>query len=89
MSTLSPIQLEEMNSSDLAKLKTSNKDQLLAYIDTLRGKVDELQSYQLVAKRVQLLERSQLNSLQYNRRESIEIHGIPRSVEEGDVETYC
>ena len=90
MSTqLSQTLLEEMNLSDVNKLKGNNKDQLLAYIQILRGKVEELQSYQLIAKRVQLLERSQLHSLQYNRRESIEIHGIPAAVVDKDLETYC
>ena len=87
MTTVTPTKLEEMNTSDITKLKGNNKDQLLAYIQVLRSKVEELQSYQLVAYRVQLLERSQLKSLQYNRRESIEIHGVPTSVK--DVEKYC
>ena len=89
MSTLTPTKLQEMDTSDLVKLKGSNKDQLLAYIQSLRGKVEELQSYHLVAQRVQLLERSQLRSLQYNRRESIEIHGVPRSVKDDQLEGFC
>ena len=89
MTTLSQNQFQEMDASDLAKLKNSNKDQLLGYIQLLRGKVEELVSYQLVAKRVQLLERSHLNALQYNRRESIEIHGVPRSITDDTLESYC
>ena len=90
MSQLSPTKLEEMNSSDLNKLKkNNNKDDLLGYIQSLRCKVDELKSYQLIAKRVQLLERSQLNSLQYQRRESIEICGLPQSIKDEELESSC
>ena len=89
MTSLSPAKLEELNSSDLGKLKKQNKDELINYIGLLRGKVEELQSYQLISKRVELLERSHLNSLQYNRRESIEIHGIPEKIENKDLESYC
>ena len=78
-----------MYSSDDVNLKSNNKDQLISYINILRGQVKELQSYQIVAQRVQLLERSHLKFLQYNRRESVEIHGIPRSVEDNGMENYC
>ena len=77
----------EMNSSDLGKLRKSNKDELCGYIQKLREKVDELQSYQLIAKRVQLLEKSHLNAMQYNRRESIEISGLPESFDDKLEET--
>ena len=88
--SISPSKLEEMSSSDMDKLKKNhNKDQLVAYIQTLRSKVEELVSYQLVSKRVELLERSHLNSLQYQRRESIEIHGIPQSIADDNLESYC
>ena len=57
-----------------------HKDDLCGYITFLRGKIDELQSYQLVSQRVYNLEKTIVNSLQYNRRESIEIHGLPETV---------
>ena len=73
--------------TDFSRLKSSyNKDKLVDYIKHLRNKVDELQSYRLIAKRVELLERSQASYMQYNRRESIEIAGIPENVEDGDLE---
>ena len=87
--TLSPTKLQEMSTSDMAKLKKENKDQLIGYIQALRGKVEELESYQLIAQRVQLLERSHVKSLQYNRRESIEIHGVPQSIQNDKLENYC
>lgn len=89
MSTLSPTKFSEMNAADLTKLKSITKDTLISYISTLREKVDELESYSLVAKRVELLERTTLNSLQYQRRESIEIHNIPESVADDKLEKYC
>ena len=90
MTSLTPSKLEEMNSSDMAKLKkNSNKDELCGYIQELRGKLEELQSYQLIAKRVQMLERSHLQSIQYSRRESIEIYGLPESVSDNDLEQTC
>ena len=88
--TLSPTKLQELNYSDMIKLKKdNNKDQLIGYIQVLRGKVEELESYKLIAQRVQLLERSHLQSLQYNRRESIEIHGVPQAIRNDKLETYC
>ena len=69
------------------KLKKSNKEDLCGYILTLRSKIEELESYQLIAKRVQMLERSHISSLQYQRRPSIEISGIPSSFDENLEET--
>ena len=89
MTTLTPTKLLEMDKSDIGALKKSNKDELLGYISTLRGKVEELQSYQLIAERVKLLERSHLRSLQYNRRESIEICGLPETIKDDDLEQTC
>ena len=89
MAQLTHDQVMEMNNADLKKLKHSNKDDLLAYIGLLRSKVEELASYQLISKRVQQLERSHLNSLQYQRRESIEIYGVPETVGDGELETHC
>ena len=89
MSSITPTKLVEMNNSDLTSLKKSNKDDLLGYISNLRGKIEELQSYQLIAQRVNLLERSHLRSLQYNRRESIEICGFPESIQDDQLEEKC
>ena len=88
--SLTSVQLEGLNAANSVKLKSSyNKDDLCGYITFLRGKVEELQSYQLIAKRVQLLERTLVNSLQYNRRESIEIHGLPEAIEDNKLEETC
>ena len=43
-------------------------------------------SYWLIAKTVEMLERSHCSSLQYSRRESIEISGIPLTVADKDLE---
>ena len=43
----------------------------------------------MIAQRVQLLERSHLRSLQYNRRESIEICGLPETVADNNLEQTC
>ena len=89
MAQLTQVQVNEMNTADLKKLKQNNKEDLLAYISLLRGKVEELQSYQLISARVSLLERSHLNSLQYNRRESVEISGVPEAVPDDELKDYC
>ena len=52
----------------------------------MRGRVEELESYRAIAKRVEMLERSHFKHLQYNRRESIEIAGIPESVSDKELE---
>ena len=71
------------NINDDIKLKKElkKKDFLVDYIINLRSRVEELESYNIIAKRVQMLERSQ----QYNRRESIELAGIPTSVPDEDL----
>ena len=79
----------EFHELDDASLHNKNKRELVAYIGSLRGRVEELESYNLVAKRVQLLERSVMRSMQYQRRESIEIHNIPVSVTKEKLEEYC
>ena len=78
-----------MLSADGSVLKKSNKDDLCSLISFLRGKLKELQSYQLVAKRVQLLEKTVVSSMQYSRRESIEIHGLPETVKDDELEGKC
>ena len=89
MTSITPTKLVEMENSDIGALKKSNKDELLSYILTLRGKVEELQSYQIITQRVNLLERSHLRSLQYNRRESIEICRLPESLKDDHLEQTC
>ena len=79
----------EFHELDDATLTTKKKSELVAYIGRLRGKVEELESYNLIAERVQLLERSVLGSMQYQRRESIEIHNIPETVTKEKLEEYC
>ena len=69
-----------MESVHDASKKDYNKDLLVGYIQHLRGCVEELESYQLIAKRMEILECSHYKSLQYNRRELIEITGIPDTV---------
>ena len=55
--------------------------------NTVRSRVEELESYSIITKRVEMLvERSHMNHVQYNRRESIEIDGIPTSVCDEDLE---
>ena len=88
--TLSPQKLEEMTSADINKLKkNNNKDDLCSYIVLLRGKLEELESYNLISKRVEMLERSMVSSTQYQRRENIEIHGVPESVTDDELEGTC
>ena len=72
---------------DASKLeKDYNQDLLVGYIQNLRCRIKELESYRLIAKRVEMLERSHLSSLQYTRREAIEISGIPHTVPDIDLE---
>ena len=72
---------------DDVKLKKYNKDDLVGYIRKLENRVDELESYSLIAKRVELLERSYFQSVQYNRRDSLEIAGIPGNVDDKNLES--
>ena len=86
---LTPTKLELLNNSDANKLKKNNKDDLCSYIMHLKEKVEELASYQLISKRVELLERSHIQSLQYDRRESLELQGIPEKIKDDDLESCC
>ena len=56
--------------------KISKKD--CNYIVGLRNKLEELESYRLISKRVELLEGNLTSHMQYNRRESIEISGLDK-----------
>lgn len=90
MSALSEQQVSTMLSQDSTQLeKNNNKRDLVALVNALKHKVDELQSYQLVAKRVEMLEKNMVSNMQYNRRESIEIHSIPQAVEDKVLEEKC
>ena len=72
--------------SDTNELKNKIKDTLVGYISHLRGKIDELESYKLLSNRIEQLERSHFRYLQYGRRESIEISGIPADVDDKGLE---
>ena len=89
MSNLSASKFEELNAAEFDKLKKHNKDDLLGYILKLRNKLDELESLSLIAKQVNQLQRSHVRSLQYNCRQSIELHGIPESIPDTQVESKC
>ena len=66
-----------------------SKDELVKYILLLRQEKEEAASYNLIAKRVEFLEKAHIISLQYNRRESIEISGIPENVPDTELEDKC
>ena len=68
------------------KKKDYTKESLVNYIVSLRSHMEELESYSIITKRVEMLERSHMRHVQYNRRESIEIDGIPTSVCDEDLE---
>ena len=89
MSNLSASKLEELIVVELDKLKKHNKDELVGYILSLRSKVDELESLQIIAKQVNNLQRSHVRSLQYNCRENIELHGTPESIPDKHLEAKC
>ena len=76
----------EQNSSQLEK---NSKKELVSLVNHLSSKIDELQSYKLVADRVRALEKSHVSLLQYVRRESIEIHDIPETVADDQLEETC
>ena len=71
------------------KLKKLNKDKLVGYITTLRKRVEELEAYKDIEKRVVELEKSHIRCQQYNRRESIEIYGIPEDVVNLEITTLA
>ena len=80
-----------MSLHDLSKetLNQSTKEELVNYIIELRNKVDEVESFLAISQRVSLLERSHVASLQYNRRESIEISGLPQTIKDNELENRC
>ena len=76
-----PVQMDGVTDSNKLKEKF-NKESLVGYITHLRSRIEELESYQLISRRIELLERSDFKNLQYGRRESIEIAGIPETVDD-------
>ena len=67
----------------LVKLK---KDQLIDLICNMKEKIDELTSNNKINDRITKLEKSHYKSLQYSRRDTIEIAGIPKDVNKGELE---
>ena len=79
MSTTKNDQLNTLSNEELeGNVKTFSKKDFCNYIVGLRNKLDELESYRLISKRVELLERNLISHMQYNRRESIEISGLDK-----------
>ena len=84
--------LESKNVDDDTKLrkelkkKDYTKESLVNYIVSLRSRMEELESYSIITKQVEMLERSHMSHVQYNRCESIEIDGISTSVCDEDLE---
>ena len=83
-------QLQAMMTQDFSQLeKSNNKKDLCQFISHLRSRVEELESYKLISKRVQMLEKTLVSHIQYNRRESIEIHNLPPAVKDDELEAKC
>ena len=88
--SLSTDQLQVMMTQDFSQLeKHNNKKDLCQFISHLRSKVEELESYKLISKRVQMLEKTLVSHMQYNRRESIEIHNLPQTIKDDELEGKC
>ena len=88
-SHLSVSKLEELNATELDKIRKHKEEDLVGYILSLRSKVDELESLHVIAKQVHQLQRGHVRSLQYNCRENIELHGIPESLPDNQLEAKC
>ena len=58
-------------------------------INTIGTELEALKANQMITKRVEYLERIQLISQQYNRRESLELNGIPINVKDDELEEKC
>ena len=79
MSTSKNDQLNTLSNEELeGNVKMFSKKDFCNYIVGLRNKLEELESYRLISKRVELLERNLTSHMQYNRRESIEISGLDK-----------
>ena len=86
---LSTGKLDEFHTADTEYLKKQSRENLLKYISSLRGKVEQLESLNAIAKQVERLKRSHVRSLQYNRRESVELNSIPESIGQENLEGTC
>ena len=96
MSNITSTRFDELNNADAQSLKKLNKDDLISYISSLRSretelvnKVHELETENAIRKRVYNLEKSHVESLQYNRRESIELHNVPEAISDDNLENKC
>ena len=72
--------IEEYDNADVSILQRLNKNQLITYITRLRNResklIEKVKDLEL-SKRIFNIEVSHLKSLQYQRRDSIEIHNFP------------
>ena len=86
MSTSKNEQLSTLSNTGLeGNVKNFSKKDFCNYIVGLRNKLEELESYRFISKRVEFLERNVINQMQYNRRESIEISGLDK-IQNSDLE---
>ena len=86
---LSTGKLDEFHTADTEYLKKQSRDNLVKYISSLRCKVEQLESLSAIAKQVEKLQSCHVRSRQYNRRESVELHVIPESIEHENLEGTC
>ena len=76
----------EFSAFEEKELASFKKDKLVSIIFELQRKVEELNSFKVIEKRVEKLERTQFSQLQYERRDTIEIDGIENDVNQEDLE---
>ena len=81
--------LSDMLTQETSQLERNNKKELVALVHHLRERVEALESYKLVATRVKILEKNLVSTMQYSRRENIEIHNIPENVADEKLEETC
>ena len=79
----------DMLTQETSQLGSNNKKELVALVHHLREKVEALESYKLIATRVRILEKNLVSTMQYSRRENIEIHNIPQTVADDKLEETC
>ena len=77
--TLANDELEE-------NIKNFSTKEYFTYIIGLRNKLEELESYRIISRRVEFLERNLINNMQYNRKESIEISCLEKVNNNNDLE---
>ena len=75
------------NLTDEELIDLYDKKQLVKIIRGLQRNVEQLISHNKIEKRVIELEKSHYSSLQYSRRDTIEIDGIPEEVEANELES--